>query len=132
MGTDTVRTLGGRSLDELTMEAAIAGDLTPEDFRIHGETLRLQAERAEAAGYGQVAENLRRAAELTRISNDEVLAIYNALRPGRSDHEQLLSLAQRLEEELRAPLTAALIREAAEVYLVRGVFHAHGEVQLSP
>jgi propanediol dehydratase small subunit len=30
-------------------------------------------------------------------------------------------LADRLESDYEAPLTAALIREAADVYLVRGV-----------
>jgi propanediol dehydratase small subunit len=118
---DTVRTTSGRTLDELTIEAVLAGELTAEDLRISGDTLRRQAGVAETAGYRQLAENLRRAAELTRISNQEVLDIYNALRPGRTTYGQLIELADRLENDLDAPLNAAFVREAAEVYLERGI-----------
>jgi propanediol dehydratase small subunit len=121
---DTVRTKSGRTLDELTIDAVLAGELTVADFRISDETLRRQADSAEAAGYRQLAENLRRAAELTRLSNQEVLDIYDALRPGRATYDQLIALAERLEEEHRAVLTAALVREAAEVYLKRGITKA--------
>jgi propanediol dehydratase small subunit len=73
------------------------------------------AEAADTAGYGQLAENLRRAAELTRISNQQMLEIYEALRPGRSSYSQLTAWADRLDTEYEAPLTAAFMREAAEV-----------------
>ena len=121
MTNDTVRTASGRALDELNIGAVLAGKLTTEDFRISGETLRRQADAAEAAGYRQLAENLRRAAELTRISNEEVLDIYNTLRPGRITYSQLILLADHLENDCDAPLTAALVREAAEVYRERGI-----------
>jgi propanediol dehydratase small subunit len=121
MKDDTIRTQSGRTLDELDMGAVLTGELTAEDFRISGETLRRQAEAAEAAGYRQLAENLRRAAELTGISNEQVLDIYNALRPGRATYGQLAALADRLENDLNAPLTAALVREAAQVYRERGI-----------
>ncbi len=118
---EPVRTTSGRTLDELTIEAVLAGELTAGDFSISGDTLRRQADVAEAAGYRQLAENLRRAAELTRISNQEVLDIYNALRPGRTTYGQLIELADRLENDLDAPLNAAFVREAAEVYLERTI-----------
>ena len=118
---NTIRTASGRTLDELTIEAVMAGELEGEDFRISGETLRRQADAAEAAGYRQLAENLRRAAELTRISNQEVLDIYAVLRPGRATGEQLVELAEHLERDLDAPLNARLIREAAQVYRERGI-----------
>ena len=121
MTQKTIRTVTGRTLDELNMEAVLEGQLTTEDFRISAETLRQQAEAAEAAGYRPLAENLRRAAELTRISNEEVLAMYNTLRPGRTTYAQLVALAERLEREFDAPLTAALVREAAEAYRARGL-----------
>ena len=60
------------------------GDLAPADLSVHPDTLRHQAEVAEAHGNPQLGENLRRAAELTALRDDEVLAIYEALRPGRS------------------------------------------------
>ena len=121
MLSDTVRTVSGCSLDELNMEALCAGELTAEDFRISGETLRRQADAAEAAGYWQLAENLRRAAELTAISNQEVFDMYKALRPNRSTYDELITLADHLENDLDAPLTAAFVREAAEVYQERGI-----------
>jgi propanediol dehydratase small subunit len=121
MTEGTIRTATGRSLDDLKMEAVLADELTAEDLRISGETLNDQAETAQAAGYWQLGENLRRAAELTRISNEEVLDIYDALRPRRRTYSELLALAERLETDLAAPLTAALVREAAEVYQERGI-----------
>ena len=121
MTQKTIHTATGRALDDLSMEAVFQGQLTTEDFRISAETLRQQAEAAEAAGYRPLAENLRRAAELTRISNEEVLAMYDTLRPGRTTYAQLIALAERLEHEFDAPLTAALVREAAEAYRARGL-----------
>ena len=76
------RALSGRPIEELTLEAAVRGDLSPADLRVHPDTLRHQAEVAEAHGNPQLGENLRRAAELTALPDDEVLAIYEALRPG--------------------------------------------------
>jgi propanediol dehydratase small subunit len=121
---ETLRTASGRRLDELNMEAVLAGRLTTDDFRISGETLRHQADAAEAAGYDQLAQNLRRAAELTRVSNDQVFEIYDMLRPGRATYSELVVLADRLERDLDAPLIAALVREAAETYLERGLVAA--------
>ncbi|TEU17959.1 MAG: glycerol dehydrogenase [Anaerolineales bacterium] len=121
MSSNSVRTASGRTLDELNIEALRAGELTAEDFCISGETLRRQADAAGAAGYWQLAENLRRAAELTGISNQEVLDIYNTLRPSRSTYNELITLANRLENDLDAPLTAAFVREAAKVYQERGI-----------
>jgi propanediol dehydratase small subunit len=103
------------------MEALLSGELTTDDFRISGQTLRHQADAAESAGYRALAENLRRAAELTRISNAELLEIYSALRPGRSTYQGLLAMAEHLEQDCEAPLTAALIRDAANAYLERGI-----------
>jgi propanediol dehydratase small subunit len=107
--------LSGRPIGELTLEAAVRGYLCPADLRIHLETLRRQASVAEDHGNPQLGENLRRAAELTAVPDAEVLAIYEALRPGRSSRAALHTLAERLELA-DAPLCAALVREAAEVY----------------
>lgn len=121
MNQDNVYSFTGRSLQELSIEKILAGELTAEDFRTSAETLREQANAAESGGYRQLAENLRRAAELTCISNEEVFEIYNQLRPGRSNYKSLGALAERLEKEYKATLTAALVREAAEVYRKRGI-----------
>jgi propanediol dehydratase small subunit len=126
MKQETIYSATGRPLDALNMEAVLQGQLSTEDFRISAETLREQADAAAAAGYRQLAENFRRAAELTGISNEAVLAMYNLLRPGRTTYAQLIALAERLEQEFDAPLTAALVREAAEVYLARGLVKEAG------
>jgi propanediol dehydratase small subunit len=121
MAQDNVTTFTGRALQDLSLEKVLNGELKAEDFRISDETLRKQADAAAAGGYRQLAENLRRAAELTRISNEEVLDIYNQLRPGRSNYKALVALSERLENEYGAHLTAAMVKEAAEVYLARGI-----------
>jgi propanediol dehydratase small subunit len=117
---DLVRTPTGRSLDEVTLAAAREGTLVPADTRATEETLALQAEVAGAAGRRQLAESLERAAELTRVGDDELLAIYTALRPGRSTSEELEAWAARLDE-LGATRNAAFVREAAGVYADRSL-----------
>jgi propanediol dehydratase small subunit len=87
---------------------------------VHPDTLRHQAGVAEAHGNPQLGENLRRAAELTALPDDEVLEVYEALRPGRSSAAGLETIAARLAAA-EAPLCAALVREAAEVYARRGL-----------
>jgi propanediol dehydratase small subunit len=104
----------------VTLDAARAGQLGVADLRIHPDTLERQAEVAERHANPQLAANLRRAAELTRLPDDEVLAIYEALRPGRSTAAELIALADSLT--IRGmPRCAELIAEAAEVYQRRGL-----------
>lgn len=111
----------GRALDELTMDVVRRGELNADDFRISKQTLNQQAAAAEEAGYRQLAENLRRAAEITGLSNQEALDVYNLLRPGRATYAELIALADRLQSERAMPLVAAFIREAAEAYGARGI-----------
>jgi propanediol dehydratase small subunit len=112
--------LSGRPLSEITIESALQGDLSPADLRIHPDTLRRHAVVAEQHGNSQLADNLRRAAELTALDDEELLAIYEALRPGRSSLAQLEAIASRLEAS-KARSCAALVREAAAVYERRGL-----------
>ena len=114
------RALSGRPLAEITLEAAARGDLSAADLRIHPETLRRQADVAQQHGNPQLADNLRRAAELTALGDEELLAIYEALRPGRASRAELETIAVRLEAG-DAPSCAALVREAAAVYERRGL-----------
>ena len=111
----------GRSLSELTLENLRAGVIDSEDFAIHPDALRAQAEIAEEAGFVQLAANLRRAAELASVPEETVLAVYEALRPYRVRYEQLLALADELEGEYGAVENARFVREAAEVYRKRGL-----------
>jgi propanediol dehydratase small subunit len=121
MKKNTIYTFSGRSIDELSVQGILSGELTAEDFRIHGERLNHQAKVANEAGYTQLAGNLRQAAELTHMPNEEILEIYNTLRPRRTSYTEMIDMADRLENERKAPLTASLLREAAEVYLKRGI-----------
>ncbi len=111
----------GRPLSELTMENVRAGQIDQGDFTIHPDTLRAQAEIAEEAGFCQLGANLRRAAELATIPQEKVLAIYEALRPYRLTYDQLLALADELDEAYNAHENAALVREAAQAYRARGL-----------
>ena len=116
-----IQAASGRPLTKITVDAAMSEELTALDLRISRETLRQQAEAAESAGYSQLAHNLRRAAELIDVPNDELLRMYNALRPHRSTHDILQALAQVLEHKYHAPINAAFVREAADVYRERGL-----------
>ena len=107
-----VRTPGGIPLSELDLHDDA---VTANELRATPETLRLQAEVARANGQEQLAQNLIRAAELAPLPDDTILAIYTALRPGRSTAGELEDWARRLEE-WDAPATAAFVREAADVY----------------
>lgn len=110
----------GTPVEALTLDALRRGELGPDDVRIHPETLEHQAQVAEAHANPQLAANLRRAAELSELPDEEVLAIYDALRPRRSSYDELSALAHSLETRSH-PRNAALVREAAEVYARRGM-----------
>ena len=75
---------------------------------------------ARAARRPELADNLLRAAELAALPEETILEVYTALRPRRSTAEELEGWAARLEE-LGAPVTAAFVREAADVYARRGL-----------
>ena len=117
---DAVTTPSGLPLDDVTVEGMREGKLAWEDLRATPETLRRQAEVAEAVGRAALADNLRRAAELAAIPSDTILEIYTALRPHRSSEDELEAWAARLDES-EAPLSAAFVREAIEVYARRGL-----------
>lgn len=121
---ELLRTPTGKGLDEITMDSVLSGRVEPADLRIAPETLRLQAEIAEGVGRRQLGENFRRAAEMTALPDERVLAMYNALRPHASTKQQLLDIAAELEDEHAAQLCGALVREAADVYERRGYLAA--------
>ena len=114
------RAFSGRDADELTVDRLAREELAADDVRIHPDTLEAQAVVAEQHGNPQLAANFRRAAELAQVSEDEVMSLYDALRPHRSTGDELAALAGRLDA-VPAPLCAALVREAADVYARRGL-----------
>jgi propanediol dehydratase small subunit len=115
-----VRALSGRPVTELTLEAVRQGEVGLGDLRIHPEALERQATVAEQHANPQLAQNLRRAAELTQLTDEEVLGIYEALRPGRTTPAGLAAMADSLATR-GLPRCAALVAEAAEVYARRGL-----------
>jgi propanediol dehydratase small subunit len=110
---ELLRAPSGKRFDEITLDAVMAGTVGMEDLRVTAEALELQAQVAEAADRPQLAENLRRAAELVGVPEDTILEIYRALRPGRADKERLLALAEHLVTTYGAHRCAALVKEAA-------------------
>ena len=118
---DTLHAASGRPLAEVTLDAVAAGELSIADLQIHASALREQAHIAHAAGYRELATNLTRAAELTAVPNEELLRMYELLRPGRSSYAELLALAETLEQRYDAPENGRLVREAAQVYRERNM-----------
>jgi propanediol dehydratase small subunit len=114
------RAFSGREAGDLTVDRLAKDELVADDVRIHPQTLEHQAQVAEQHGNPQLAANFRRAAELSLVPEAEVMALYEALRPHRSSAAELEALAARLDG-YPAPLCAALVREAAQVYARRNL-----------
>ncbi|EAQ0283900.1 diol dehydratase small subunit, partial [Salmonella enterica subsp. enterica serovar Infantis] len=114
-----VKTATNKTLDDFTLENVLSNKVTAQDMRITPETLRLQASIAKDAGRDRLAMNFERAAELTAVPDDRILEIYNALRPYRSTKEELMAIADDLENRYQAKICAAFVREAATLYVER-------------
>lgn len=114
--TDVIKTPTGKGLQEITLENVLNGEIKPEDVRISPETLEMQAQIAEDMNRNAIARNFRRAAELINFPDDRIIEIYNALRPYRSTKEELLAIADEVENVYGAKVNAEFIREASEVY----------------
>lgn len=119
---DQVETPNGTKLSEITLDKIVSGEIDGKELVIAPETLEKQAQIAENAGRPQLAQNFRRAAELTAVPDDRILEIYNALRPSGAKKETLHEIADELENEYGAVINAAHVREAAEVYEQRDLF----------
>ncbi len=120
---DQVQTRNGHPLRDLTLDNLLAGRVTASDFGITAEGLRLQAAVAERAGRPNLAQNLRRGAELVEIPDNVLLEVYELLRPGRAQSaDGLRATADQLRAAYGAKETASLLEEAALVYERRGVF----------
>lgn len=113
---ELVKSAKGLGLGEITLDKVVAGELTFDDVKIRPETLEYQAQIAESAGRPRIATNLRRAAEMTRIPDERLLEMYDALRPYRCTKAELLAMAEELESRHQAKVCAAFVREAADVY----------------
>jgi propanediol dehydratase small subunit len=106
--------------EKFTVDAALDGKLGLSDLRMNPATLAHQAVVAEEGGNPQLAENLLRAAELATVDDEDVMNLYEALRPHRSTAEELEALRVSLETR-GAARCAELVRQAAVVYARRGL-----------
>lgn len=118
---DQVETPDGTTLSEITLEGIVEGEIDGDSIAISPDTLEKQAQVADQNGRPQLAQNFRRAAELTVVPDERILEIYNALRPSGMEKEKLQSMADELEEKYDAQINANLVREAIDVYEERGL-----------
>lgn len=116
-----IKSKSGKRLEDITIDEVINGNVTGEDIKISKETLLLQGKIAEQSGREQLGENLKRASELVSIPDDELLKIYNMLRPYRSTELELLKKANELKEKYNAMKCSELIMDALKVYKRRGI-----------
>ena len=58
------------------------------------------------------------------VPDKRILEIYNSLRPYRSTKAELYAIAEELEKQYGCKVNADFVREAADVYEVRGRLRA--------
>ncbi|MCB1499946.1 MAG: glycerol dehydratase [Bauldia sp.] len=120
---DLVKGKGGKPLAAITLDAVNRGEVSMNDLSITAEALMRQAQVAREAGRATLAANFERAGELCDVPQDEIMRIYELLRPGRArDKGPLLEAAKTLRETYGAERMAAFVEEAAAVYERRGLF----------
>jgi propanediol dehydratase small subunit len=113
---DLVKSATGKGLDEITLEKVVSGQIQFEDIKTRPETLALQTQIAESVNRPRLADNMRRAGEMTQISDERLLEMYNFLRPYRATKQELLAMADELQNKYGATACAVFVREAATVY----------------
>lgn len=106
--------------DHITVGNAVDGKLSLSDLRMDPAVLAHQAVVADEGGNPQLAENFLRAAELATMDDEDVMNLYEALRPYRSTAEQLEELRVSLQTR-GASRCAALVQQAAAAYARRGL-----------
>ena len=120
---DHVTGARGKPLSALTLDAVIAGDVDMEDLRITPHALLQQAQISRSVGRAALAGNLERAAEMTRLPQEEIMAIYELLRPGRAEtRDSLVAAANSVRTKYNAQQLADFIDEAGRFYEMRGLF----------
>ena len=113
----------GKALNDITLDAVMAGQVEMADLQITPQALRNQADIASDARRPTLALNFGRAAELVDVPQDIIMSTYELLRPGRAKTKQeLIDRAIMLRAEFHAPRIADFILEAADIYEKRGLF----------
>ncbi|MFQ9798845.1 MAG: diol dehydratase small subunit [Clostridia bacterium] len=121
MADRVVRSKTGKTLQDITMERVLSGDITPEDIKISKEQLHYQGKVAREHGRVQMEQNFVRAGEMVDMEDALLLEIYDKASSQPVHKAKLLEYASRLENEYQAVECAKLIRQAASVYERRGV-----------
>lgn len=116
-----IKSKSGKNLNEINIEAIVAGKVTADDIKISKEVLILQAEVARQAGKIQLAQNFIRSAELINVPDDKVLNMYNMLRPYRSTESELIKLSDELRNVYKANVCADFVNETLNVYKKRDI-----------
>ena len=111
----------GKKQSEITLDAVIKGQITPEDIKISKETLLMQSHAAKESNRPHLAHNFERAAELVDIPDELLLEMYGKLRPYRATKAELAEMANTLLTRYSAPICAQLVTDAAEIYEKRGI-----------
>ena len=106
--------------ESLTVANAVDGKLGLTHLRMDPAVLAQQAVVAEDGGNPQLAENFLRAAEMATMDDEDVMNLYEALRPHRSTGAELEALRVSLERR-GAGRCAELVRQAADAYTRRGL-----------
>jgi propanediol dehydratase small subunit len=118
--------------EEIQLTSLRRGGIKNDDLSIDADTLLMQAQVAERAGYVQLGSNLRRAAELVRIPNTRLLQIYEALRPKHSTFLELSEISNELLVKYDAPKNARFVQEAANAYRDAGLLRPKKPPQSIP
>lgn len=116
-----IKSKSGKYLKDISIDEVIKGNITGEDIKISKETLKIQGEIAKKEGRDQLGENFERASELVEIPDDELLIIYNMLRPYRSSENELLQKAKEIKVKFGAIRCSELIMDALKTYKKRGI-----------
>jgi propanediol dehydratase small subunit len=124
-----LKSKGGIRYEDIRLESLRQGRLKADDLSISADTLLMQAQVSEGAGYMQLGSNLRRAAELVKIPNSRLLEIYEALRPRHSTFEELSEISNELLKKYGAPKNARFVRDAASAYRDAGLLRPNRRSQ---
>ncbi|GEK27859.1 diol dehydratase small subunit [Furfurilactobacillus siliginis] len=116
---DMIKSPTGKSVTDITLENVVNDKITADDLRITPATLKAQGQIAKSAGRTAIQGNFDRASELTAIPDKRLLEMYGSLRPYRSTKQELLDMADELEQQYNAKICATWVREAAKNYELR-------------
>ena len=118
-----IKTTNGKTLDDLTLAAVMADEVTLADLSITAQALLNQAAISRSVNRPTLAQNFERAAELVQVPQQFLLEVYELLRPGRAASKtSLQAAAEKLRSTYKAEKMAAFFEEAIDVYQKRGLF----------